>query len=248
MKEKEKEKTKPETDLHKRANTTTPTRHTQKIKNTTDAGRKIILPKKEHSTIRTMRKTLLSLWTKEDRKRYRREASPLPQTHKSNPNHAPWKTLLSPEKAKEITHHKRPTRAYCHAQTKLTHNRWKILLSLSKKERKGHYDHTQPSPHTKQHLSQRSTITHSPPSPLYWNVCIDHSEVVDSTKGYPGEGPPTEKQNKHIKAVHTERTEAKTFDSTKGYPGKGPGTRRGKKNPTYINAPTAQRQHDTHKK
>ena len=69
---------------------------------------------------------------------------------------------------------------------------------------------------------------HFLPQTSRWDGHIEYSEIFDSTKGYPGEGPPTRKQNNR-QTVHTERTEGKLFDSTKGYPGEGPEIRRKKK-------------------
>ena len=63
----------------------------------------------------------------------------------------------------------------------LTNDPWKILLSLSQKERQCQCYLNHHSLHITQHLSQRSTITHIPPSPLYWNVPIDYSEIFHTT-------------------------------------------------------------------
>ena len=163
--------------------------------------------------------------------------------HKHGPTltHDSWKTLLSLcenafNSADSVTGWK-PLISSHKYEIKPTHTSWNTLLPLCRNERIYHrYRHHPPSPlpYITHHLNPRfPTIAfpyHPPPlSPSYWNIYIEYSEVSDSTKGYPGEGPPTEKQNKNIKAVHTERTEAKTFDSTKGYPGEGPEIRREKK-------------------
>ena len=84
-----------------------------------------------------MRKALLSPWRNDGGKSYGQEAIPLHLTHKFKPNHASWKTLLPPwEKARENIYHKMQTRAYLHAQSEITRNLWKTILSLSQKERK----------------------------------------------------------------------------------------------------------------
>jgi hypothetical protein len=104
----------------------------------------------------------------------------------------------------------------------------KTLSSLSQKRKCCCYPN-QPSIHNTQQLRQRSTSIQLPLPPLYCNNLIEYSEIFDSTKGYPGEGPPNRKQNNNTKTGHTDRTEGKLFDSTKGYPGEGPEIRRGKK-------------------
>ena len=57
------------------------------------------------------------------------------------------------------------------------------------------------------------------------NIEVEQSEIFDSNKGYPGEGPEVERCAYRNVAIEY----SEIFDSTKGYPGEGPGTdRRGK--------------------